>query len=621
MTTMEETGGALIDGRELQAAAGSGVRTAKKALIQPPSRSSGTIGPVASYRNSDMETPRANGYIQHSSHAVGSQLHPQSHSVQQHQRGGSLDETRVVSQQTNGVGVRRNSPAISAPVHPSNGHPNHHSHPHHQQPPQQQQQQYHPNHLFAPSYSSSKRPGGHHHSSSTSSSGSLHYQQHPTNPHPPEVKFVNSTVENLEDQIRKEEAPKKKRTRTTPEQLRILQKAFIADPMPNSLTRVALAKKLGMNARAVQVWFQNRRAKAKLEAKRAECGGGTAGGGGMMSNGESEYDDDGLNDDDTNSVQSDGPPPPPRSFRATNQSLKATGLVGRMAFPADMEYLSPSYFGGEASHQPPPTLTRSQSLPFLGGGQMTLAYQSQQQQGQGAFGPFDDYDLPPNNPNLTDMLMLMETGGGGMAMSGGGDRELMQLSRSDSAPFIPYEFSAGSSAFNGGYNQMADYPAMLSRCQSMPTSYPEQDLDSVWPANVHFDHHPPQQLQEEYQNDDGSQDDLLTTTTTADMDAAMLHSQAPSSNHLRRSLSLPNVYQPELSGYIGLGDRYCNGAINVDPVDTIPELDELILVDPLDDPSRSRHSRSRSHSISHHPDYPANLNDYLTVPSHLDPDC
>lgn len=91
----------------------------------------------------------------------------------------------------------------------------------------------------------------------------------------PKVKFVNATVEILQNQIRKEEAPKKKRTRTTPEQLRILQKAFSTDPMPNSSNRLVLAKRLGMNARAVQVWFQNRRAKEKLEAKRAEGGGNT----------------------------------------------------------------------------------------------------------------------------------------------------------------------------------------------------------------------------------------------------------------------------------------------------------------------------------------------------------
>ena len=86
------------------------------------------------------------------------------------------------------------------------------------------------------------------------------------------VKFVHSTMEILENQIKREEAPKKKRTRTSTEQLRILQRAFATDPMPSSSARLALSKRLGMNPRAVQVWFQNRRAKEKLDARRAELG-------------------------------------------------------------------------------------------------------------------------------------------------------------------------------------------------------------------------------------------------------------------------------------------------------------------------------------------------------------
>lgn len=86
----------------------------------------------------------------------------------------------------------------------------------------------------------------------------------------PQVKFVNSTLEILQSQMKKEDGPKKKRTRTSPEQLRILQKAFSQDPMPNAAARLTLAKKLGMNVRAVQVWFQNRRAKGKLDQKRQE---------------------------------------------------------------------------------------------------------------------------------------------------------------------------------------------------------------------------------------------------------------------------------------------------------------------------------------------------------------
>lgn len=84
------------------------------------------------------------------------------------------------------------------------------------------------------------------------------------------VKFVNATMELLQNQMKREEGPKKKRTRTTSDQLRILQKAFNVDPMPSATARIALAKKLGMSPRAVQVWFQNRRAKGKLDQKRSE---------------------------------------------------------------------------------------------------------------------------------------------------------------------------------------------------------------------------------------------------------------------------------------------------------------------------------------------------------------
>jgi hypothetical protein len=90
--------------------------------------------------------------------------------------------------------------------------------------------------------------------------------------HHDSVKFVHSTMEILENQIKREEAPKKKRTRTSSEQLRILQRAFSTDPMPSSSARLTLSKRLGMNPRAVQVWFQNRRAKEKLDARRAELG-------------------------------------------------------------------------------------------------------------------------------------------------------------------------------------------------------------------------------------------------------------------------------------------------------------------------------------------------------------
>ncbi|ORX95089.1 Homeodomain-like protein, partial [Basidiobolus meristosporus CBS 931.73] len=55
----------------------------------------------------------------------------------------------------------------------------------------------------------------------------------------------------------------KHRKRTTKGQFKILEKAFYGNPKPNNAARRTLAQELGMTPRGVQVWFQNRRAKAK----------------------------------------------------------------------------------------------------------------------------------------------------------------------------------------------------------------------------------------------------------------------------------------------------------------------------------------------------------------------
>lgn len=57
----------------------------------------------------------------------------------------------------------------------------------------------------------------------------------------------------------------KHRKRTSRGQFRILEKAFANNPKPNSKARQALADTLSMTPRGVQVWFQNRRAKAKQQ--------------------------------------------------------------------------------------------------------------------------------------------------------------------------------------------------------------------------------------------------------------------------------------------------------------------------------------------------------------------
>eukprot|EP01129_Flabellula_baltica_P015582 TRINITY_DN7997_c0_g1_i1.p1 TRINITY_DN7997_c0_g1~~TRINITY_DN7997_c0_g1_i1.p1 ORF type:complete len:211 (-),score=45.20 TRINITY_DN7997_c0_g1_i1:17-649(-) len=70
---------------------------------------------------------------------------------------------------------------------------------------------------------------------------------------------------------RKSKTGKKKRVRhrTTPEQFVVLHEHYQTEKTPDLETRKVLAKRLGMTPRRVQVWFQNRRAKDKREAKEA----------------------------------------------------------------------------------------------------------------------------------------------------------------------------------------------------------------------------------------------------------------------------------------------------------------------------------------------------------------
>jgi len=63
---------------------------------------------------------------------------------------------------------------------------------------------------------------------------------------------------------------KKKRQRTSPDQLAILEQIFQTDKMPSQQTRVQLADQLGMSSRRVQIWFQNKRAKVKRGQTKSE---------------------------------------------------------------------------------------------------------------------------------------------------------------------------------------------------------------------------------------------------------------------------------------------------------------------------------------------------------------
>lgn len=63
---------------------------------------------------------------------------------------------------------------------------------------------------------------------------------------------------------------KAKRHRVTPEQLSHLERQFAADHSPNAIKRREISELLGMQERQTQVWFQNRRAKAKAQCRREQ---------------------------------------------------------------------------------------------------------------------------------------------------------------------------------------------------------------------------------------------------------------------------------------------------------------------------------------------------------------
>ncbi|BFZ60189.1 hypothetical protein YB2330_001212 [Saitoella coloradoensis] len=62
----------------------------------------------------------------------------------------------------------------------------------------------------------------------------------------------------------------KTRRKTTEAQVRILEKAFAENPKPNVAVRNVLAERLLMTSRNIQIWFQNRRAKARAQKREDE---------------------------------------------------------------------------------------------------------------------------------------------------------------------------------------------------------------------------------------------------------------------------------------------------------------------------------------------------------------
>jgi Homeodomain len=50
----------------------------------------------------------------------------------------------------------------------------------------------------------------------------------------------------------------KKRQRATPDQLSVLEEAFLLNQSPNAKMRELIAERIRMTERSVQIWFQNR---------------------------------------------------------------------------------------------------------------------------------------------------------------------------------------------------------------------------------------------------------------------------------------------------------------------------------------------------------------------------
>ncbi|ELQ75341.1 putative Homeodomain-like, Homeodomain-related, Homeobox protein, partial [Trachipleistophora hominis] len=90
------------------------------------------------------------------------------------------------------------------------------------------------------------------------------------------VKFIDSTHEVLRS-YNKPQTSKRRRTKLTEEQLNILEESYRINHHPSSEIKEAVAAKIGIPIKNVQIWFQNRRAKDKsikehiiAESKRRE---------------------------------------------------------------------------------------------------------------------------------------------------------------------------------------------------------------------------------------------------------------------------------------------------------------------------------------------------------------
>lgn len=116
-----------------------------------------------------------------------------------------------------------------------------------------------------------------------------HHQSHNNSTSPP----INNDYSEFRSSHMLHPFEVKHRRRTTRNQFKILEATFQENPKPNATIRKSISAQLDMPLRAVQIWFQNRRAKAKAVAKREASGQFESSHGGNGEEDEEEYNMDG----------------------------------------------------------------------------------------------------------------------------------------------------------------------------------------------------------------------------------------------------------------------------------------------------------------------------------------
>ncbi|KIP10875.1 hypothetical protein PHLGIDRAFT_184498 [Phlebiopsis gigantea 11061_1 CR5-6] len=91
----------------------------------------------------------------------------------------------------------------------------------------------------------------------------------PTHGLPPYARPQPSLASEYDREPVPEPTIKKKRKRADAEQLKVLNETYNRTAFPSTEERIDLAKKLGMSARSVQIWFQNKRQAMRQSSRQA----------------------------------------------------------------------------------------------------------------------------------------------------------------------------------------------------------------------------------------------------------------------------------------------------------------------------------------------------------------